>query len=123
MASTPTYSTYIGKSATGGFDQVVAETFTFAYDATPSAMAVYTATHLEGGHLSGVGVVFGPVTLPDTLTVTVKDSLGVTIASGTLTATGRLESFSPAPFVGALTVTLTGNTVASAVGKVTLYAF
>jgi hypothetical protein len=123
MSSTATYSTYIGKSAAGGFDQVVAETFTFTYDATPNAMAVYTSEHLEGGHLSGVGVVFGPVTLPDTLTVTIKDSLGVTIASGTLTATGRLESFSPSPFVGALTVTLTGNTVASAVGKVTLYAF
>ncbi|MDP1817984.1 MAG: hypothetical protein Q8K92_26260 [Leadbetterella sp.] len=123
MASTSTYSTYIGKSATGGFDQVVAETFSFAYDATPNAMAVYTSEHLEGGHLSGVGVVFGPVTLPNSITVTIKDNHGVTIASGTLTATGRLESFSPQPFVGPLSVYLTGNTTPGAVGELTLYAF
>ncbi|MBU1567729.1 MAG: hypothetical protein KJ630_19155 [Proteobacteria bacterium] len=76
----------------------------------------------SGGHLSGVGVVFG-TTAPDTVTITVKDSDGMTLASGTLTATGRLESFAPAPFVGALTVSVSGNSTLSATGTVILYAF
>lgn len=123
MASTITYSSFTGKAASSGLsDQVVAETASFAYDATPSAMDVYSTKHMEGGHLSGVGIVFGS-TPPNTLTISIADSFGVVVASGTIVSAGRMIDFAPQPFIGNLTVTLTGNTTASATGAIALYAF
>lgn len=94
----------------------------FADDATPGTFADYDlpTDNVTGGFVARVSVVFG-TTAPDTLTVTVKDSDGVTLVTETLTATGSLTIDSPIPFVGELTLALSGNTTASATGTVVFY--
>lgn len=77
---------------------------------------------LDGGHLSGVGVKAGTIPF-NAITVAIKDKWGTTIARGTLTATGRLESFAPQPFVGDLTIVPTGNTTPDADFTVILFTF
>ena len=66
-------------------------------------------------YISAVRVLFDGTTPPNTLTVTVKDGIGVTIASGTLTASGSIDlGGSPIPTAGGLTVSFSGNTTNSA---------
>lgn len=94
----------------------------FADDASPGT---FTDTTISTGDVSGgmivrVAVVFGE-TAPNTLTVTIKDSDGVTLITETVTATGNLYIESPIAFKGDLTLSLSGNTTASATGKVVLY--
>ena len=70
--------------------------------------------------ISAVRVLFDGTTPPNSLTVTVKDGIGVTIASGTLTATGIISMDTPVQTAGGMSVTLTGNTTNSAEGTVEL---
>ena len=60
-------------------------------------------------------VLFDGTTPPNSLTVTIKDGIGVTIATGTLTASGEIDlGGSPIPTAGGLTVSFSGNTTNSA---------
>lgn len=102
-------------------DVVVSNVAAVIDDASPGSIPDYIA-EFYGGHLSGVGVTFGAIP-PNSLTVSVIDTYGVTIATGTVTATGRLDSFAPQPFTGNLTVRVTGNTVPNASATIALYAF
>jgi len=75
-----------------------------------------------GGALSAVRVKMGS-TAPDTLTITIKDSDGIIIATGTLTADGELTIASPIVFVGGLTISISGNTTVNATATISLYFF
>ena len=77
----------------------------------------------NGGHIAAIGVKFSIVTIPNTITVTISDSHGIPICSGTLTATGRIDLSSPVPYVGVLTVAHSGNTTVNALGDTYIITF
>lgn len=72
------------------------------------------------GMLTNVRVVFGSPA-PNTATISVKDSDGHAMVSGTLAASGSLFIDYPKLFVGGMTLTISGNTTASAVATVICY--
>ena len=76
----------------------------------------------SGGHICAVGVKFG-ATAPNTITVTISDSHGITIFTGTLTASGRIDMDKQVPFVGPLTVAHSGNTTVNALGDTYIMVF
>ena len=121
MAATAVYSGVVTGSASNMQQNVqVKHVFTFSDGATAGTIPVYTVSPAPTGLLMGIGVVFG-ATAPNTLTVTVKDADGLTIATGTVTASSRIELLAPVPFVEGMTVTLSGNTTVNALGTVALY--
>lgn len=94
--------------------------YAFVADSATAAFTAHTTALSFDGALAAVGVKFG-TTAPDSLTVTVADVLGVTVAAGTVTASGYLELDRPLFFTpGPLTITLSGNTTNSAAATVAL---
>jgi hypothetical protein len=94
----------------------------FLDDASPGTFSDFTTASgdFTGGILQRVTVKAGETAF-NTITVTVKDSDGVTLVTGTLTATGELEMDGPKAFTGQLTISLSGNGTANANGYVNLY--
>jgi len=73
---------------------------------------------VSGGFLSSISAKFDGTPPPSALTVTVSDRLGIVKATSSFAASGT-DVISPAvPFVGPLTVALSGNSTNSA--KVTV---
>lgn len=72
--------------------------------------------NVSAGFIVAVGVKFSAVTVPNTITVTITDSHGIQIFTGTLTATGRIELDANIAFAGPLTVAHSGNTTVNALG-------
>jgi hypothetical protein len=94
--------------------------YAFVADNATAAFTAHTTAYSFDGALAAVGVKFG-TTAPNSLTVTIADVLGVTIATGTVTASGYLELDRPLFFTpGPLTITLSGNTTNSAAATVAL---
>lgn len=112
MAGTSTAGTTQRGSNENVPNPVVGYRFAVVADAA-AATIPDSVTGEIAGFLAGVGIEFGS-TAPDSLAVVVKDIQGITIASGTLTASGRLTLDNPVPFAGALTVSASGNTTNSA---------
>lgn len=75
---------------------------------------------VTGGIFDGISVVSGSTPF-NSITVTVKNSRGATLASGTVTASGGIDVIPARSFVGALTVSHSGNTTANANGKTYLH--
>ena len=72
---------------------------------------------IGGGFIASVSVKFGSPA-PSGLTVTITDRLGISKVVSTFSASGT-DALSPmVPFVGPLTVALSGNTTNSAVATV-----
>ena len=114
MANTPTSVSGITIS------KMYAASYDFVAGAADAAIANEVFSGFEG-FLAGVAVKFG-TTAPTSGTVfDVTDADGIVIATGALTASGRLTIDKPIPFIGNLTVSSTGNAVNSATGKVRLF--
>lgn len=94
--------------------------YAFVADDATAAFTAHTTALSFDGALAAIGVKFG-TTAPDSLTVTVADVLGVTIAAGTVTASGYISLDRPMFFTpGPLTIALTGNSTNSAAATVSL---
>ena len=75
------------------------------------------------GFISAVRVLFGG-TAPNTLTVTIKDTDGHTIVTGTVTASGSLDLEGATPtFVDGLTIACSDNTTNNASATITIVYF
>jgi hypothetical protein len=91
--------------------------FSFLFDAAPTGDTETYLYSCPAGILLDVKVKVGE-TPPNSLTVTVTDIDGVVLISGTLAADGILvPDNGPISFIGQLTVALTGNTTANAIGN------
>lgn len=92
---------------------------TFTADASNAAIPSKVCP-VKGAFLSGFGVLFG-TTAPDSLEVTLTDEDGLTIATGTLSASGRGTLTTPVPLINEVNIALAGNTTNSATGTFYLY--
>ena len=93
------------------FWEAAAEFTADAADASIPDWAITGST----GLLCAAGAAFDDTTPPDALTLTVKDSRGVTVVTGSLTASGRIAfDEGPQAIVGGCTVACSGNTTNSA---------
>jgi hypothetical protein len=121
MAGSWGVETRIDDGAYGGSVQsVFAVKSSFLADAADGSVPAWAITQ-PSAFLVGVGVVFGGVTPPDTLTVTIKDADGLEIYSEVFIASGRGDISAPIPVVANCTVELSGNSTNSATGTVILY--
>ncbi len=75
-----------------------------------------------GGALYNIRAKFG-TTAPNSLTITIKDDDGITLATGTLTESGSITIDSPVLFVGGLSISISGNTTVNATATISLYFF
>lgn len=92
----------------------------FTADAANGSVPDWTVTG-STGLLMDMAVIFG-ATSPNSVTVTVKDTDGLTVASGTVTASGRiLPTDIGRPLLNGATVSISGNTTNSAIATVVLY--
>jgi len=91
---------------------------------TPAADLASTSIGTQfSGFLSAVRVLFGG-TAPNALTVTVKDTDGHTLVTGSLSASGELDLEGKTPlFVNGLAVAVSGNTTNSATATISILYF
>ena len=85
---------------------------------TAALSATSIGTNLSG-FLYAVRVQFGG-TAPNSLTVTLTDADGHTVATGTVTASGNLSITGTPPFVGGLSIACSGNSTNSASATITV---
>lgn len=119
MAATLTPAAIARGSLDGSPIWLYKKTYAFV-DGDPAAGLTDEDLGDISGALAGLRVAFGD-TAPDTLTVTIKDKDGVTVVTGTVTASGEIYIDQPILFVNGLTMTLAGNTVAEAQATIVLY--
>ena len=87
---------------------------TFTADASAATVPVGYVKDVAG-LLAGLDVEFDGTATPDSVTVVVKTTNGITLlTSSALTASGRVECTPMIPFAGGLSYTVTTNTVNSA---------
>jgi len=92
---------------------------TFIADAADGSIPDWVST-IASCFVVGVGVVFG-TPAPNSLTVNLKDSDGLTVATQIMTASGRVDFDGAVPIVDGFTLTLTGNTTNSATAQIVIY--
>jgi len=84
-----------------------------------SAQAILTDV---SGVLTGVRVKFSAVTVPNTMTITITDADGITLAAGTLTANGIISITDPPQAISeGMKVTISGNTTAGGIANLIFY--
>jgi len=95
----------------------------FTADSSTGAFTAYTLPAGFGGALIDFSFKFGNGALaPNSLTYAITDENGLTIASGTITASsGRDNLGATVPMFAGSTITLSGNTTVSATVLATLY--
>ena len=93
----------------------------FTDAASPDGLAETTLGE-ESGVLGRVSVLFGSPA-PSSLVVTIKDVDGHQLLSENLTSSGSLEMDNNIPYVGGLTLTLSGNTTADAEALISFLSF
>lgn len=117
MAGTWTLTTDMSEGYVGpepiGLWKIVGD---FTDDASGNGLAETTITAWSGA-LSAVRVLFDETTTPDSLAVVIKDIDGNELLSETLTASGEMYMTQPKVIVGGFTLTVSGNSTASAVAQ------
>ena len=97
------------------------EKFSFLFSSEPTDEVATHKLSIPAGLLLDAKIKLG-TTAPNSVTVTITDSDGVVILTGTLTADGVLPPLDgPVPFLGQLTITISGNTTANALGDCMVY--
>lgn len=123
MAATLTQSDIIEGQNIGVPTYLYKKTLTFGAGSPAADLATTSIGTSFSGFLSAVRVLFG-ATAPNTLTVTVSDSDGNTLVTGTVTASGSLDMEGATPaFVNGLSVAISGNTTANATAAITIVFF
>lgn len=92
---------------------------TFTADSTDASIPSISCP-IKGAFLCGFGVRFG-TTSPSSLDVVLTDEDGLTIATGTLSASGRGTLSTPVPILNSINIALSGNTTNSATGTFYIY--
>ena len=92
----------------------------FTADASLATIPDWDSTY-DCAFLVGFGCIYDGTTPPDSLTITVKDADGLTVATASATsASGRGTLTAPVPLINGFTVSLSDNTTNSAKGTVKL---
>ena len=92
---------------------------TFTADSADASIPS-TSCPIKGAFLCGFGVLFG-TTPPSSLDIVLTDEDGLTIATGTLSASGRGTLSTPVPILNSINIALSGNTTNSATGTLYIY--
>jgi hypothetical protein len=110
-------------SVEGGTTKLFKKSLTFNAGTPAADLAATSVGTSLSGFLSAVRVLFG-TTPPDSITVTLKDADGHTLATGTLTASGEIDLDGETPvFVNGLSVAVAGNTTDGATALISLLYF
>lgn len=123
MAASLAQNDILEGSHIGSTTKLFKKTVTFSAGNPAADLADTSIGTNFSGFLSAVRVLPGGTAF-DSLLVTVKDSDGNTIASGTLTAAGELDLDGKTPlFINGLTIACSGNSTNSATATITIVYF
>ena len=123
MAASITQASIVEGLHIGSETKIFKKTVTFSAGNPAADLAITSIGTDISGFLSAVRVLPGGTAF-DSLLVTVKDSDGNTIASGTLTGAGELDLDGKTPlFINGLTIACSGNTTNSATATITIAYF
>jgi len=123
MAATLTQADIVEGLHIGSETKLFKKTVTFGAGSPAADLASTSLGTSFSGFLSAVRILFGG-TAPNTLTVTITDTDGHTIVTGTVTASGELDLDGKTPvFVDGLSIAVSGNTTNSATAVITLIYF
>ena len=123
MAATLTQSDIVEGSHIGATTKLFKKVVVYSAGNPTAALSDTSIGTDISGFLSAVRVLPGGTAF-DSLLVTVKDSDGNTIASGTLTGAGEIDLEGKTPlFINGLTIACSGNGTNSATATITIVYF
>lgn len=122
MAATLAQTDVVQGSNLGSPTQVFKKSVTYSAGNPTAALSDTSIGTDLSGIISSVHVVFGG-TAPNSLTVTIKNTDGGTLVTGTVTASGALTISGSPTFVGGLTVACSGNSTNSATATIIITYF
>lgn len=122
MAGSWTTQTKDGLATAGGLPQsMFSVASTFTADAANASVPNLPIIDNPSAFLTDIGIKFG-TTAPDTVTITITDSDGLTVyTESSITASTRISISERPAVLNGCTVAISGNTTNSATAKVILY--